>query len=94
MAQIDEPILGFDYIIQYKLDLQWAKGKCRLVDNILNQSMPLKLDVVNKNNLGLALVTFRQYSQCKSEANSKLGPKNTISPEYQAILDKFPAVLK
>ena len=37
VAQVDEPILGFNFIIAYKLNLQWSYGKCRLVDQLKNQ---------------------------------------------------------
>ena len=85
VAQVDEPILGFNFIVAYKLNLQWSNGKCRLVDQLKNQSMPLRLDTVDKNNLGLAVLTFRQYSQAKSEKNSKSEPKTIIPSVYQNI---------
>ena len=95
VAKVDQPILGFDFIIAYKLNLQWSgKNKCRLVDTLRNQSMPLTVDTVNKDDLGLALVTFKQYSQLKSEQNSKNEPKYQIPSEYQAIIDKYPGRAK
>ena len=75
--------------------MQWSgKNKCRLVDTLRNQSMPLTVDTVNKDDLGLALVTFKQYSQLKSEQNSKNEPKYQIPSEYQAIIDKYPGRAK
>ena len=38
--------------------------------------MPLKMETFDQQNLGLALVSFRQYSQAQSEINSKKEPEN------------------
>ena len=94
VADIDLPIVGWDMIIKFKLDLVWKKGKCQLVDATRGQSSPLKLDTFDKNTLGLSLVTFRQYSQSKSEEYSKQEPKQPIPSQYKAIVDKYPEVLK
>ena len=94
IANVDQPILGFNFILTYKLDLQWSKGKCKLVDNIRNQIMPLKMDVYDQETIGLSLVSFRQYSQAKSEQNSKQEPKKVIPPAYKEIVDQYPGVLK
>ena len=74
LCDLEQPILGFDFLLQFKLDFRWIKGQCFLVDGQNHQRLPLKMDTVNKDTLGLALLsfnTFKQYSQHKSELDSK-----------------------
>ena len=96
LCDLNEPILGFDFLIAFKLDLRWNKGKCSLVDSIRNQSIPLKMSMVNKDNLNLALVSYsyKQYSQERSVIDSQKEQKEPIPPDYKEILDKFPEVQK
>ena len=80
--------------MKFHLDLRWANKKCKLVDGLRNQVIPLKLEATNKDNLNLALLTFKQYSQEKSAENSKIAKKPPIPSRYQKIIDAHPDVLK
>ena len=71
-ASISEAILGWDYLVRFRLDLKWAKnGKKCFLDDPGGQSVQLKLDACNKNNLSLALVTFKQFSYNKVNRQPK-----------------------
>ena len=94
VAEISEPILGWNWIVANKLDLRWNRKKCTLVDSIRGQTIPLRMEVANANNLGLALLSFRQYSQERSEKASKFEPKQVIPQAYQQLLDSHPDILK
>ena len=45
-----------------------------------------------KKDLGMALVTYKQYSQQKSCEN--IEPKTTVPSQYQKIIDKYPGILE
>ena len=96
VGEIDQAILGWDWILAYKLDLQWKKGKCRLLDNNRGMSYPLSLDTVNANQLGLSVVnqSFKQYAQERSEINSKKEKPVEIPSQYMAIVEKYPTLQK
>ena len=60
-----------------------------LEDSIRKQTIPLKLSTVNKQHLDLALVSFKQYSQQRSEAFLKAQPKEEIPKEYEDLLENY-----
>ena len=94
LADINQPILGWPFLVQYKLDMKWHRGKCMLVDKDRNQTIPLKMSAVESQNLDLAVITFKQYSQQQSEIQSKAEIKEPIPSQYQEILDQFPETQK
>ena len=58
LAPVQEAILGWDWLIKFKLDLNWSNdGKCFLKDTLKNQTIPLKMDSYHKHSLNLALVS-------------------------------------
>ena len=52
------------------------------------------MEVTNKNELGLTLLTFKQYSQQQSEIASKKEVKAPVPTEYQQLIDSHPEILK
>ena len=86
LADLSEAILGFDFIINFKLDMRWYKGKCMLVDSFRQQTIPLKMSTVDRHSLDLALLTFKQYSQQQSEKQSKLTPDANNTTRVPAII--------
>ena len=83
IADVDVPIFSWDFILKYKLDLNWSHDNCLLIDQIRGQSIPLKWEKINTDYMSLALVSFRQYSQAKSADNSHKQQKIPIPPKYQ-----------
>ena len=92
LAELDEPILGWQFLVDFKLDIRWKRGKCILVDSMRRENMPLKLSTVEERNLGLALVTFRQYAQQRTEESGKTVTKPPIPSDYLQILNEYPKV--
>ena len=91
IADVQEPILGWDFLLAYKMNLMWTDFGCTLYDSKLNRSLRLSLHKVPNKNLNLAPVSFRQYAQ--QEAAKQPEPA-IIPPEYRQIIYKFPAILK
>ena len=54
--------------------------------------MPLNIATVGEQPLNLALLTFKQYSQQKSEEQSKLQEKEVFPPEFSKLLAEYPEV--
>ena len=94
LADVAEPILGFNFFTDYRLDLKWTKrGKCFLQDEA-DRVIPLKMDSFNENTVNLAVLTFKQYSQTKSAEAAKTAKPYVIPPDYKAIIDQFPKLLE
>ena len=53
LAEISQPLAGWDYLVKFRLDLKWTKrGKCYLQSD--HHKIPLKMDAYNKNETNLA----------------------------------------
>ena len=65
IADVDSPILGWDFIDHYKLDLLWTGGQCVLFNKESKSSYKLTLgkQKVSVNNIRFApvKVTFAKY---------------------------------
>ena len=95
LADVQEPILGFNFMLDFKLDLKWGKnGKCFLNDAARGHSIRLKMDTFHNTSLNLALVSFKQYSQSKSEQASKSAPAYQVPAEYKALIEQYPKLLE
>ena len=54
LANIDSAIAGWDWLVRYKLDLQWLKnGQCQLKDPKAKYPITLSLIPVQKEHLRL-----------------------------------------
>ena len=68
LAKVDMPVLGWDFIQNFQLDIRWSRGRrksCALYDaKAAIKSTPLRLETVNTADLSLALVntTFKNWS--------------------------------
>ena len=56
LAPVDSPIIGFDMIMKFKLDLLWTNGQCVLFGGPSKSSYTLQLGRAKRNNLSLAPV--------------------------------------
>ena len=69
--QILEPNCGWDMLVTFKLDLVWTSDKqCQLKDNKANKTFPVYMRRARSSNVGLALVTFKQYAD-QQKVNDK-----------------------
>ena len=108
IADIDEPVIGWDMIFQYKLNLVWSKNgkECTLVDRKAGISSKLKLEQVTPDTrLNLAPIdiatndpqkynTFQKWSQAQAaKANQGIRPP-PIPTEFKALLDEYPDIQK
>ena len=58
IAQISEAICGWDFMLDFRLDLQWkSDNKCQLWDKKANRHFPLSMRRVRKQSVGLSLLT-------------------------------------
>ena len=95
VAAINEAIVGWDYLVNFRLDLAWLpNGKCQLVDHKSRHPIPLQMSAANTSILSLAPISFKKYAQGKSEEASKNEAKNLIPPQYQKLIDDHPGVLE
>ena len=82
-------------MLQYKLDLKWSgQNKCYLQDTLQNTILPLKMDNFQPDSINLAVLTFKQYSQAKSEESAKAAKPYTIPADYKMLVDKYPKLLE
>ena len=90
VADVDEPVLGVGFLADHRLDLRWLdNGHCQLY-HARKPAIPLRLGPAPANNLGLAVVTFKQYADEIKSKDSPVTPP--VPPQYQALLDKYPQV--
>ena len=93
LADINQVIAGWDFILKFRLDLQWLntkQPKCQLKDTKANRIFPLALAKAPNNQVSLALVTYKQYSDKQKTMHKEL--VNIIPPDYKEIIDKYPKV--
>ena len=92
VSDVEEPVLGFGFLQDNHLDLRWLdNGQCQLY-HARKPAIPLKLGPADPLNLGLALVSFKDYSDArkiKDNLNVKPAP---VPPKYQELLDKYPGI--
>ena len=90
VADVDEPVLGFNFLMEHKLDFRW-KGAHAILHHDRKPPIPLKLGPAPApHNLGLAVVTFKQYADAiKAKEVVKAKP---VPAQYQQILDKYPGI--
>ena len=99
LASVSEPIIGFDFLIKHQLDFKWSRDgtSCFLNDprarNGQGQSVPLKWDAFKKENINLAVLTFKKFAQEKSELASKAARPYQIPADYKQLVEKFPEIL-
>ena len=95
LSDIQEPICGWDMILAFRLDLVWSqekgKPKCHLEDRAARRVYPVHLKRAKQNNVILALVTYKQYSEKQKAAQTK--EKVPIPPAYQQLIDKYKGIL-
>ena len=91
--QISEPICGWDMLLAFRLDLVWTKdNQCQLKDARANRTFPVYMRRANKSDVGLALVTFKQYAAEQKVRDKE--PEIPIPPDYKHIVDEFPKILE
>ena len=90
VSEVDEPVIGFGFLLDNKLDLRWLdNGHCQLY-HARKPAIPLRLAPAAEENLGLALVTFKEYAD---RIKAKDAPvTHPVPQKYQALLDKYPRV--
>ena len=92
LADIDDVILGWSFILDYKLDLVWQGNKCTMTDKKARKTFKVHLSKAKKQNLNLALVSYKQYA----DAQKGKEPEVTIPipQEYQELIDQHKAILE
>ena len=84
IANIKEPLLGWNFLLEHKLDLIWSNSQCILFNAKRRSSYPLQLGSSDVNQTGLAQITFQQYSH---QQKTPTKPP-AIQPCYEAIIDR------
>ena len=67
-------------------------GKSLLVDPNSRQPIPLTMANAKPQDLNLAIVSYKQYSQMKTVQNAT--KNEPIQPEYEALISKYPDILE
>ena len=91
LSDVSEVILGWNFLVKFKLDLVWQGAKCMLVDK--KNKFPLSLRKARRQNVGLALVTYKKYADAQKGKQSS-DEKKPVPPQYQLLIDKHADVLK
>ena len=94
IADVEEPIVGWDFITKFKLSINWDKDKCYLVDPKKPHPQELRLQKTDLSRLSLAVVdtSFKAYSQAKCmEIADTIQP---IPAVYKNLLEKHSAIQK
>ena len=95
LASITEPILGFDFVLKFKVDLVWQSNKkCHLADKRANREFPLYLQKAHANNVGLSLITFKKYSEQQKIINNEEESTDPVPPLYQHLIDAHKGILQ
>ena len=94
VAEVPTPILGWDFLVTFKLDLRWQGARCALHDARARRKFHLRFTEVAGSSLNLAPVetslTFQKWSQHKAQENQL--PKQPFPTLYQNLLNKFPDI--
>ena len=104
IADVEYPILGWDFVRHYKFSLQWNRfGDIELVDRKSNIRSPLQMKAVPHGTL-LALCPtgkppvhhqFKTYQQWAKVQEQKIEKTQVPVPtKYREILNWYPSVLK
>ena len=79
LADVQTPILGWDFLTTFKLDLKWQGNNCVLIDNRAKIRAKLSLEGVQPHLLGLIATTT--------------DPLQAIPATYRALIEKYPQIL-
>ena len=97
IAHIDTPILGWDFLLKFKIDVRWHTcDKCSLFDQKQRTAIPLQIQKVNKDILDLAVITtsLKSWSQQQSASHNQRNSTCPFPSAYQKILNDFPTINK
>ena len=78
LANVDKPITGWPFMLQFKFDLKWTSKGCILVDQRRHMRSYLKIHSVQSNLLGIAPVDQ---------------PLDVVPPAYRTLFNQFPGIL-
>ena len=93
IAEVQVPILGWDFLARFKLDLCWRSSRCVLSDPKARRSYPLRYKEVDPSALQLAPVqSFQKYSQLRGQESKE--PPKPFPTAYKNLLDQFPDIQK
>ena len=93
IAEVQSPILGWDFMAHFKLDLRWKRSQCFLANLKARRTFSLRYKEVDQNALHLAPVqSFQKWSQLK---NQELKESAKPFPSaYKNLIDKFADIQK
>ena len=102
IADVDQDILGWDFIVKHRLNIEWGEfGDLILHDKRSKIKAPMKCVALPAEFPQTSAFRTRDSAWCSSEAFEvaamKLLPTqgpdaNPIQPKYQRLLDKFPDI--
>ena len=78
LANVDKPITGWPFMLQFELNLKWTSKGCILVDQRRHMRSYLKIHSVQSNLLGIAPVDQ---------------PLDVVPPAYRTLFNQFPGIL-
>ena len=94
IASINQPILGWDWLVKHWLDLIWTHNKCTLYSGKTKSTYPLHLGKVDSDSLNLAPIDLNRMSFKQWSNKHKCAPKpQPIPPKYEALFNEYPEVL-
>ena len=103
ISDVETPIMGFDFIKRFKLDLVWSRwGDYQIFDKRAKIRKNLEFDIVPKGTLlNLAPIetevpykNYKQWSQIQTQKANEKTAENKIPRKYRELLNKFPEILK
>ena len=110
VANIDESILGWDFMRAKQLNLEWHDNVCYLVDNKASFREPTTIDTADSTHRyaklrvagtsprvsGYQVSEYKSFQQYAQQESAKSTPKERkpIPQKYQALLDKYPEILE
>ena len=91
LADVQSPILGWDFLLHFKFDLLWQNNKCTLFNSRTKASYPLQFSQTPTDLLNLAPVniSYKQWSQ-----SQKTPPSPEVVPaKYMSLINKYKGIL-
>ena len=93
IADVDGPVLGWDFLVTFQIDLRWFHGQCKMHDPNARRPINLRSSRVDPQKLDLAIVnntSFKNWSNVKNQTSHQKAP--TIPSAYAKLLADYPDI--
>ena len=105
ISDVDTPIMGWDFIKRFRLDLTWTRwGDYQICDSRAKIKAILDFDIVPRGTLlklapietesPMPYKNYQQWSQIQTQKATEKTPEKKIPARYKELLNKYPEILK